>query len=52
MGRGDVQIRSATRIVMTATAENFVLHAECDAYEGDTRVFTRNWERTIRRDFT
>ncbi len=52
MGRDKVQIRTATRIVMTATAENFSLHAECDAYEGEKRVFTRNWDRTIRRDFT
>jgi uncharacterized protein len=52
MGRGEMQIRTATRIVMTATADDFQMHAECDAYEGDTRIFTRNWDRTIRRDFT
>jgi putative CocE/NonD family hydrolase len=52
MGRGDIQVRTTTRIVMTTDAENFRLHAECDAYEGEKRVFTRNWDRTIRRDFT
>jgi hypothetical protein len=50
MGRGDFQIHTATRIVMTATKDNFHLHAECDAYEGDKRVFARNWDRTVRRD--
>jgi hypothetical protein len=50
MGRGDFQVRTETRIVMTATAEDFSLHAECDAYEGERRVFSRNWDRTIRRD--
>jgi putative CocE/NonD family hydrolase len=50
MGRGDLQVRTTTRIVMTATKEDFVLHAECDAYEGGKRVFARNWDRAIRRD--
>jgi uncharacterized protein len=50
MGRGEFQVRTATRVVMTATKEDFLLHAECDAYEGDRRVFARNWDRTIRRD--
>jgi putative CocE/NonD family hydrolase len=50
MGRGDFQTRTATRIVMTATKEDFVLHAECDAHEGEKRVFARNWDRTIQRD--
>jgi putative CocE/NonD family hydrolase len=50
MGRGAFQVRTATRIVMTATKENFQLHAECDAYAADRRLFTRNWDRTIPRD--
>jgi hypothetical protein len=50
MGRGDFQVRTATRIVMTATRENFLLHAELDAWEGDRRVYARNFDRTIPRD--
>lgn len=50
MGRGDFQVRTDTRIVMTATRDDFCLHAECDAYEGERRVFSRDWNRTIRRD--
>ena len=50
MGRGDFQIRTATRVVMTATRENFLLHAELDAWDGDRRVCARNFDRTIPRD--
>ena len=50
MGRGDFQVRTASRVVMTATAENFLLHAEVDAWEGDKRVFARNFDRVIPRD--
>jgi hypothetical protein len=50
MGRGDFQIRTATRVVMTATAENFLLHGELDAWEGDKRVCARNFDRSIPRD--
>ena len=50
MGRGPFQVRTATRIVMTATREEFHMHAQCDAYEGDKRVFARNWVRSIPRD--
>ena len=50
MGRGDFQVRTDTRIVMTATAHEFLLHAECDAWEGAQRVFSRDWNRRIRRD--
>jgi putative CocE/NonD family hydrolase len=50
MGRGDFQIRTETRVVMTATRETFSLHAECNAYEGEHRLFSRDWNRTIPRD--
>ncbi len=50
MRRGDWEISTRTRIVMTATETHFRLTAELDAWEGDQRVYTRNWDETIERD--
>lgn len=50
VGRGAWQTRTETRTVFTADAENFLLRAELDAYEGDSRVCSRNWHYRIRRD--
>ncbi|MGD8325143.1 MAG: CocE/NonD family hydrolase [Gammaproteobacteria bacterium] len=49
--RGNWEIRSVTRTVLTSTAEEFRLRAELDAYEGDKRVLSRNWDAVIPRDF-
>jgi hypothetical protein len=48
--RGDWAVRTITRTVLTCDPDNFYLRAELDAYEGDTRVFSKNWFRTIPRD--
>ncbi len=48
--RGDWQIRTVTRTVLESTAQDFLLHAELDAYEGERRVFSRNWDVAIPRD--
>jgi hypothetical protein len=50
--RGHWQVSSACKIVMTCSAEAFRLTAEMDAFEGDQRVFSRNWDETIPRDLT
>jgi putative CocE/NonD family hydrolase len=50
MRRGEWQIRTVGVIAMTATAADFLLSATMDAYEGDTRVFTKSWTRKIPRD--
>jgi len=50
VGRGDWQTRTETRTVLTADAEHFVLRAEMDAFEGESRVCSRNWHYRIRRD--
>ena len=50
MARGDWRISTRTRIVMTATKTHFRLTAELDAWEGDQRVYARNWDQTIPRD--
>ncbi len=48
--RGDWSIRTETRTVLTSTPTEFLLHAQLDAWEGDRRIESRNWQRTIPRD--
>lgn len=48
--RGDWSTRVATRQVLTCTPTEFHLHARLDAYEGETRVCSRNWDLTLPRD--
>ncbi len=48
--RGDWSIRAVTRTLLTASATTFRVEADLDAYEGDTRVYCRSWDRTIARD--
>ncbi|MGK7346834.1 MAG: CocE/NonD family hydrolase [Candidatus Nitrospinota bacterium M3_3B_026] len=48
--RGGWSVRTTTRTVLTSDAENFHIRAELDAYEGDKRVYSENWDRTIPRD--
>jgi hypothetical protein len=49
--RGSWQIRTVTRTVLTSNASDFFLRAELDAYEGDKRVYSQNWDTVIPRDF-
>jgi hypothetical protein len=44
------QIRLETSSVMTADETRFFVNQLLDAYEGQTRVFTRTWHFTIPRD--
>lgn len=48
--RGDWQVRTVTRTVLTSTRTHFRIQATLDAYEGDARVFARSWDETIPRD--
>jgi hypothetical protein len=50
VGRGAWRTRTETRTTMTATANAFLIHAELDAYEGDQRILSRNWDRSVKRD--
>ena len=50
LARGDWRTRVETASVMTADAESFLLTDSVDAYEGDQRVFSRSWTRSIPRD--
>ena len=42
-------VRTETHSVMTCTREDFLISATLDAYEGDTRVFTRSWDGRVPR---
>lgn len=48
--RGGWEVQTITRTRLSCTEETFRVVAELDAYEGDRRVFSRNWDRTIDRD--
>jgi hypothetical protein len=50
-GRGDWRARTKTRTILTATAETFILTAELEAWEGETRVARRTWNQQFPRDF-
>jgi hypothetical protein len=39
-----------TRTVLTSDVEKFFIHATLDAWEGEERVFSRNWRREVGRD--
>ena len=49
--RGSWSARTVTRIVLTSSEKDFFLRAELDAYDGDKRVFSKNWDTAIPRDF-
>jgi putative CocE/NonD family hydrolase len=48
--RGDWSVSSESEVVMTAGKDAFRLRAKLDAFEGETRVFSRNWDESIPRD--
>lgn len=39
-----------TKTVLSCTEENFIIHAQLDAYENSFRVFSKNWKSIIPRD--
>ena len=43
-------MRVETRTRMRGTRDDFLIDAELDAYEGERRVFSRNWHAQIPRD--
>jgi putative CocE/NonD family hydrolase len=52
--RGDWGVRTVTRTLLTATATEFHIRADLDAYEtdaeGERRAYSRSWQRKIPRD--
>jgi hypothetical protein len=51
ISRGDWHTRVETLSVMTGDASHFHLTNVLDAYEGQTRVFTKSWARAIPREW-
>jgi uncharacterized protein len=47
--RGDWSAETVTDTVLTCTAETFRIRAQLDAYEGETRLAAKSWDREIRR---
>jgi putative CocE/NonD family hydrolase len=50
MTRGDWDIRTESRTVLTSSQDSFHLRAWLDAFEGETRVFTKNWSFDVPRN--
>ena len=50
VGRGSWRTRTETWTRMTATKDAFLLNATLDAYEGDRRVWSQNWDCAVPRD--
>ena len=48
--RGDWRITVTTRTVLTSTPGHFRVRATVDAWEGDTRVFSGDWDDHVPRD--
>ncbi|WP_372987812.1 CocE/NonD family hydrolase [Marinobacter sp.] len=50
--RGYWSVHTRTHTILTADTENFYVWAELDAWEGEKRIFSREWDLKIPRDFT
>ncbi len=48
--RGDWNIKTITRTILTSTATDFQVRATLDAYLGDARIFSKSWDELIPRD--
>lgn len=48
--RGDWNTRTVTRSELSCTPTTFGVYARLAVFEGDHRVFCRNWERSIPRE--
>jgi hypothetical protein len=49
-GRGEWKVSAESRITLASDRENFKVTATLDAFEGDRRIFSKNWDETIKRD--
>lgn len=48
--RGEWRTQTSTRTVLTSTRTHFRLSATLDAYEGDSRIFSKSWNEVVPRD--
>lgn len=49
--RQDWRVRTVTHTILTSTSTHFRVQAELDAYEGDSRVYSKSWDTRIPRLF-
>jgi uncharacterized protein len=47
--RQDWYIRTVTHTILTSSKTHFRIQAELDAYEGDSRIFSKSWDTRIPR---
>ena len=50
LGRGDWRVRCESRTTMWSDRENIHIEAKLEAFEGDERVFERDWTHSVRRN--
>jgi len=48
--RGNWNVKTITRTVLTSTPTDFQIRATLDAYLGDVRIFSKSWDELIPRD--
>jgi uncharacterized protein len=48
--RGDWEVHTLTRTLLTSDPDTFRIRATLDAWEGETRIFARTWDETLPRD--
>ncbi len=48
--RGEWQVRTVARTILTSDTAHRHLRAELDAWEGESRIFSRSWDEHIPRD--
>jgi hypothetical protein len=48
--RNDWEAITITRTILTSTRTHFRIHATLDAYENDSRIFSKTWDESIPRD--
>lgn len=51
LSRDDWNVMVVTRTVLTSDQYNFHIHAQLDGYEADARIYSRNWEYEVPRDY-
>jgi hypothetical protein len=49
--RKEWKVRTKTHTILTSDKDNFYIKATLDAYEGEVRVFSKNWHEKIPRKF-
>ena len=50
LSRGDWSVRTETMTEMSCDLSNFFVKAHIDAFEGERKVFERDWDKRVKRD--